>query len=79
MYPLLIWIRQFTSKKSEKVNVLELDEMCVRSKKICFWTAANRKNKRLVGFYVGDRNSKSFKNLCDNIVHIDARFYATDK
>ena len=33
----------------------------------------------MVGFYVGDRSSKSFQNLCENISHIDARFYATDK
>ena len=39
----------------------------------------NRKTKRLVGFYVGDRISKSFENLCENISHIDARFYATDQ
>ena len=33
----------------------------------------------MVGFYVGDRSSKSFENLCENISHIDARFYATDQ
>ena len=49
-------------KKNEKVDVLELDKMCVSSKK-----------------KLGDRSSKSFKNLCENISHIDAKFYATDK
>ena len=38
-----------------------------------------RKIKKLVGFHVGDRSSKSFENLCENISHIDARFYATDQ
>jgi len=33
----------------------------------------------LVWFHVGDRSSKSFENLCENISHIDARFYATDQ
>ena len=59
--------------------VLELDEMFVCSKKIWLWTAVNRKTKRLVGFYVGDRSSKIFENFCENISHIDARFYATDQ
>ena len=35
--------------------------------------------KRLVGFFVGDRSSESFGRLCENISHIEARFYATDK
>ena len=48
-------------------------------KHIWFWTAVNRKTKRLVGFYVGDRSSKSFENLCENISHIDVRFYASDQ
>jgi len=48
-------------------------------KKIWLWTAVNRKTKRLVGFYVGDRSSKSFENFCENVSHIDARFYATDQ
>ena len=33
----------------------------------------------LAGFHVGDRSSKSFENFCENISHIDARFYATDQ
>ena len=48
-------------------------------KHIWLWTAVNRKTKRLVGFHVGDRSSKSFKNLCENIAHIDAKFCATDQ
>ena len=48
-------------------------------KHIWLWTAVNRKTKRLVGFHVGDRSSKSFENLCENISHIDAKFYATDQ
>ena len=39
----------------------------------------NRETKKLVGFHVGYRSSKSFENLCENISHIDARFYATDQ
>ena len=39
----------------------------------------NRETKKLVGFHVGDRSSKSFENLCKNISHIDARLYATDQ
>ena len=39
----------------------------------------NRETKKLVGFHVGDRSSKSFENLCENISHIDAKFYATDQ
>ena len=35
--------------------------------------------KKLVGFFVGDRSSESFEKLCENISHIDAKFYATDK
>ena len=77
------WVKQFIfkfkniPKQHEKVDVLELDEICVSLKKIWLWTAVNRKTKRLVGFHVGDRSSKSFENLCKNISHIDARFYAT--
>ena len=41
--------------------------------------AVNRKTKKLVGFHVGDRGSKSFENLCENVSHIDAGFYATDQ
>ena len=33
----------------------------------------------LAGFHVGDRSSKSFKNLCENIAHINSKFYATDQ
>ena len=35
--------------------------------------------KKLVGFFVGDRSSESFEKLCENISHIDVKFYATDK
>ena len=28
---------------------------------------------------MGNRSSESFEKLCENISHIDARFYATDK
>ena len=35
--------------------------------------------KKFVGFFVGDRNSESFEKLCENISHIDAQFYDTDK
>ena len=28
---------------------------------------------------MGDRSSESFEKLCENISHIDAKFYATDK
>ena len=30
-------------------------------------------------FFVGDRSSTSFEKLCENVLHIDARFYATYK
>ena len=46
---------------------------------IWLWTAVNRVTKKLVGFFVGDRSSESFEKLCENISHIDAKFYATDK
>ena len=68
------------SKKSEKVDILELDEMCINFKKnVWLWTAVNRVTKKLVGFFVGDRSSESFEKLCENISHINAQFYATDK
>ena len=35
--------------------------------------------KKLVGFFVGNRSSESFEKLCENISHIDSKFYATDK
>ena len=35
--------------------------------------------KKLVGFFVGDRSSENFEKLCENISHIDTKFYATDK
>ena len=46
--------------KQKKTNILELDEMCVNFKKMWLWTAVNRETKKLVGFFVGDRNSESF-------------------
>ena len=48
-------------------------------KNLWLWTAANQATKKLVGFFVGVRSSKSFEKLCENISHIDARFYATDE
>ena len=43
------------------MKVLELDETFINFKKnIWFWTAVNRKTKKLVGFLVGDRSSESF-------------------
>ena len=39
----------------------------------------NRETKKLVGFFVGDRSSESFEKLCENVSHIEAKFYATDK
>ena len=55
------WVRLLASKiqknpkKSEKVVILELDEMCVNfKKKIWLWTAVNRVTKKLVGFFVCD-------------------------
>ena len=39
----------------------------------------NRVTKKLVGFFVGDRSSESFEKLCENISHIDTKFYAADK
>ena len=39
----------------------------------------SRKTKELVGFFVGERSFSSFAKLCENISHIDAKFYATDK
>ena len=43
------------------------------------WTAVNRVTERLVGFFVSNRSSESFEKLCENISHIDAKFYVTDK
>ena len=51
-------IRKNTVIKNRKVDVLELDEMCVNLKKTWLWTAVERKTKKLVGFFVGDRSSK---------------------
>ncbi len=53
--------------------------MCVNFKKIWLWTVVNRETKELVGFFVGDRNSESFGRLCENIFHIETKFYATYK
>ena len=40
--------------------------MCMSFKKIWLWTAVNRKTKKLVGFFIGDRSSKSFERLYEN-------------
>ena len=48
-------------------------------KNLWFWTAVNCVTKRLVVFFVGNRSSKDFEKLCENISHIDAKFYATDR
>ena len=65
-------VRQLASKiqkipkKSEKTDILELDEMCINFKKnIWLWTAVSRTTKKLVGFFVGDRSSESFEKLCE--------------
>ena len=39
----------------------------------------NTGSKKLVGFFVGNRSSKNFEKLCENISHIDTKFYVTDK
>ena len=50
-----------------------MKRVCVL-KKIWLWTAVNRKTKKLVGYFVGDRISRSFEKFCENISHIDANF-----
>ena len=67
-------------KKDEKVEVLELDELCVKNtpKNIWLWTAVDLATKRLVGFQIGTRETKYFQKLADKISYIDARFYASD-
>ena len=42
-------------KKDEKVDILELDELCVNLKNIWLWTAVDRATKQLVGFQIGTR------------------------
>ncbi len=49
-------------KKGEKVDVLELDELCVNKKNIWLWTAVDRATKRLVAFQIGTRETKTPKN-----------------
>ena len=53
--------------------------MCINFKKICLWTEVNRKIEKTVGLFVGDRSSKSFAKLCQNIFHIEAKLYDIDK
>ena len=53
--------------------------MCELKKKIWLWTVVNRKTKKLVDFFSGERSSESLEKLCENISHIEAKFYATDK
>jgi IS1 family transposase len=66
-------------KPKEKVEVLELDEMCINWRKnIWLWTAVDRKKQSLVGFQVGTRETKYFEKLSQKIAHIDAKIYATD-
>ena len=65
-------------KKDEKVDILELDELCVNLKNIWLWTAVDRATKRLVGFQIGTRETKYFEKLSHKISHIDAKFYASD-
>ncbi len=48
-------------------------------KKIWLWRAINRETKKLVGLFIGNRSSGSFEKLCENVSHIEAKFYATDK
>ena len=63
-------------KKDEKVEVLELDKLCI--KKLWLWTAIAPATKRLVGVQIGTRETKYFPKLTDKISHIDAKFYAFD-
>ncbi len=65
-------------KKDEKIDVFELDELCINKKYIWLWTAVGRATKRLVGFQVGTRETKHFQKLANKISHIDAKFYASD-
>ena len=41
-------------------------------------TSVGRAAKRLVGFQIGTRETKSFQKLANKISHIDTRFYASD-
>ena len=59
------WVKQFVSKFKNIPKKCE-DKMCISSKKNMTLAAVNRK-------------TKSFENLCENITHGDARFYATDQ
>ena len=65
-------------KKDEKVEVLELDKLCVNLKNIWLWTAVDRDTKRLFGFQIGTRETKYFQKLTDKISHIDVSFYESD-
>ena len=60
-------------KKDEKVEVLELDKLCVNLKNIWLWTAVDRDTKRLVGFQIGTRETKHFQKLTNKISNTDAR------
>ncbi len=61
-------------KKNEKVDVLELDELCVNKKNIWFWTAVGRATKRIVGFQIGTRKTKHLQKFAHKISYIDANF-----
>ena len=43
------------------------------------WTAVDRKNKKLVDFEVGTRETKYFENLSSKIEHIEPKKYASDQ
>ena len=60
------------SKKDEKVDILELDELCVIFLNIWLWTAVDRDTNRFVGFQIGTRETKHCQKLADKISYIDA-------
>ena len=53
---------------------------CVLIKKsIWLWTAVDRKINELIGFEIGARDTRHFKNLSEKTSHVDPKKYATDR
>ena len=71
----------FEERKPEKVDVMELDEMCVnlkKSNKKWIWLAVERASQKIRGFYVGSRETSSFEKLSQIIQRLNVETYATD-
>ena len=50
-----------------------------KSNKLWVWTAVERKTKEIKGFFVGSRETSSFKKLSERISNINVDFYTSDE